>query len=117
MDNSIIADKSKAFALRIIRLKKYLAAEKREYIMANQIVRSGTSIGSNIREARRAQSDADFIHKLCISLKEADETQYWLELLHESDYINDAIYLSMNKDCDEIIRILVSIIKTKRRSG
>lgn len=91
MKENIIVVKSKTFALRIIKLYKYLCNEKHEYVMSKQILRSGTSIGANIREAVREQSKADFYAKLSISLKEADETAYWLELLNESDYIKKNI--------------------------
>ncbi|MFI3325226.1 MAG: four helix bundle protein [Clostridia bacterium] len=112
MESSIISEKSKTFAIRIINLNKYLRTEHKEFVLSNQILKSGTSIGANVREARRGQSSADFISKLSISLKEADETQYWLELLYETNYISDKEFISLNKDCEELIKILVSIIKT-----
>jgi four helix bundle protein len=111
-DNPIVS-KSKTFALRIIKLYKYLYNEKKEYVMSKQILRSGTSIGANIREAVRGQSKADFYAKLHISLKEADETAYWLELLNESGYIKDEHFQNIYEDCNEIIKILVSILKNK----
>jgi four helix bundle protein len=82
--------------------------------MSKQALRSGTSIGANIREAKRAQSTPDFYSKLTVSLKEADETQYWLELLNKTGYINDDAFKSINSDCDELIRLLVSITRTVR---
>ena len=88
MDN-LVLDKSKAFAIRSVKLYQYLTEEKREFILSKQMLRSGTSIGANCREAVRAQSKADFVAKLNISLKEADETSYWIELLHETGYLND----------------------------
>lgn len=84
---NVIVEKSKSFALRIIRLYRYLCSEKNEYILSKQLLRSGTSIGANVKEAIRGQSKADFYAKMNISLKEASETEYWLELLHESGYI------------------------------
>ena len=111
MKDNLIVSKSKTFALRIIKLYKYLCNEKKEYIMSKQILRSGTSIGANIREAVRGQSKADFYAKLHISLKEADETAYWLELLNESGYIKDEHFQNIYEDCNEIIKILVSILK------
>ena len=90
MKNNIVACKSKEFALRCIRLYKYLVSEKKEYVMSKQLLRSGTSIGANIKEALRGQSKADFYAKMNISLKEASETEYWLELLNESGYIENS---------------------------
>lgn len=109
-----ILDKSKQFALRIIKLYKFLQEEKREFVLSKQLLRSGTSIGANAREAIRGQSKPDFYAKLNISLKEAEETEYWLELLHESDYITDAQFDSIHADCVECIKLLVSITKTIR---
>ena len=107
---------SKSFALRAIKLYKYLIEEKHEYIMAKQVYRSGTSIGANIAESRNARSKADFINKLSIALKEADETMYWLELLHESENIDDKQFESMANDLNVIIGTLIRIIK-KLRNG
>ena len=107
---------SKSFALRAIKLYKYLIEEKHEYIMAKQVYRSGTSIGANIAESRNAQSKADFINKLSIALKEADETMYWPELLHESENIDDKQFESMANDLNVIIGTLIRIIK-KLRNG
>lgn len=87
---------------------------KKEYIISKQIIRSGTSIGANIREAQNAQSNADFVHKLSISQKEADETLYWLELLQETEYISDIEFQSLEKDIIEIIKLLCTIIKTSK---
>ena len=111
MKNNVIADKSKAFAFRIIKLYKYLITEKNEFVMSKQILKSGTSIGANIRESQRGQSEPDFYSKLNIALKEADETAYWLELLHGSGYIDDSSFKSIYSDCDELIKLLVSITK------
>ncbi len=107
--------KSKQFALRIVRLYKYLCENKREYILSKQIVRSGTSIGANAKEASVAQSKADFYAKLSISLKEAAETEYWLEILHESGYIDDKQFKSICGDCIELLKIFTSILKTRQQ--
>lgn len=112
MTDSILKNKSKMFALRIIRLYKYICSEKQEFVMSKQLLRSGTSIGANIAEAFYAESDMDFVHKLSISQKEAGETIYWLELLHESDYMSDAEFDSINNDAEELIKLLTSSIKT-----
>lgn len=112
MSQSIIADKSKAFALDIIALYKLLTEKKKEYVLSKQLLRSGTSIGANVREGVRGQSKADFISKMSIALKEADETMYWLELLNESSYIDDILFIDISSKCNELIKILVSITKT-----
>ena len=113
---NVIAEKSKAFALRIIRLARYLSEEKHEYTLYRQILRSGTSVGANIREASRGQSRADFYTKLTIALKEADETAYWLELLHESEYIPTKAYESLYADCQELIKLLTAITRTLKKN-
>jgi TIGR02436 family protein len=113
---NIVVDKSKAFALRVIKLYKYLC-ERKEFILSKQLLRSGTSIGANIKEAVRGQSKADFYAKLNIALKEASETEYWLELLYESDYIEKAAFESIYSDCQELIKLLVSITKTQKVSS
>ena len=112
-DNQVLTD-SKAFALRIIRLYNYLKEEKQVYVLSKQILRSGTSIGANIRESVNAQSRMDFINKLNIALKEANETEYWLELLHESDYLDDKQFESIYNDCGKIAATLTKIIKTTK---
>ena len=117
MKETALQKKSKAFAIRIIRMYQYLCEEKKEYILSKQVLRSGTSIGANIREAKRAQSTPDFYAKLYISLKEAEETEYWLELLVETDYITKEMFDSINTDCEEIIKLLVSSTKTLKESN
>lgn len=114
MKDSILKSKSKSFALRIIKMYNYLCNEKKEYVMSKQVLRSGTSIGANIAEAFYAQSEADFIAKLYISRKEAGETIYWIELLKESSYLGCDEADSMIKDCDELLKILTSSIKTMK---
>ena len=117
MKEGPILIKSKDFAIRIINLYKYLTREKQEYVLSKQILTSGTSIGANVREASRAQSTADFVAKNNIALKESDETCYWLELLHETDYINDSEFNSIYADADELIKLLVAIIKTTKNNS
>lgn len=113
-EDNLILKKSKAFALRIIRLYKYLYDVKKEFVLSKQVLRSGTSIGANSKEASLAQSKNDFEAKLSIALKEAGETEYWLELLHESNYIEDDSFDSIYNDNKELIRLLTSILKTSR---
>ncbi|MBR3565140.1 MAG: four helix bundle protein [Paludibacteraceae bacterium] len=107
----MIRAKSIDFAVRIIKFYKYLCTEKKEFVMSKQILRSGTSIGANVSESKNAQSSPDYLTKMNIALKEADETQYWLELLFRSEYITIDEYQSLNNDLKEIIAILVSIVK------
>ena len=111
---NVIAEKSEEFAVRVINLSKYLIAEKKEYIISKQIFRSGTSIGANVSESRNAQSKDDFISKLNIALKEADETAYWLRILKRTEFISQDQFSSLNEDVQELISILVSIIKTTK---
>ena len=111
---SILRDKSYKFAVRIVRLSQYLQNEKKEFVLNKQILRSGTAVGALIMEAEYAQSDADFINKCSISLKEANETAFWLSLLKDTDYIEEKLYISLHEDCDEIISMLVATIKTMK---
>ncbi len=108
----IIQEKSFAFAIRIVNLFKYMNEQKREFVLSKQILRSGTSIGANAREAQYAQSIADLISKYGIALKEANETAYWLALFKETDYISEEEYESINNDCEELIKLLTTTIKT-----
>jgi len=112
-DNNAILEKSKSFALRIIKLYQFMVNEKKEYVLSKQLLRSGTSIGANVREAIRGYSKDDFYYKVTISLKEAEESAYWLELMFESGLLKEKEFKSIYKDCDEIIAILVAIRKTK----
>ena len=109
--NNPVVNKSKAFAIRIIYMYKYLVSVKNEYIISKQVFRSGTSIGANVREAQRGQSTPDFFAKMNIALKEADETAYWLELLYAGKYLNRKQFISIYEDCEELIRMLVQILK------
>lgn len=99
---------------RITRLFQYLTedSEYKEYVISKQIYRSGTSVGANVRESKHAQSDADFLSKMSIAYKEADETDYWMNLLHDNGYINESQYESLKKDMDRILKLLTSIVKT-----
>ena len=112
--DNVIVDKSKAFALKVIALYKKLCDTNCEFVMSKQLLKSGTSIGANIKEAQQGQSKADFYAKLYISLKEASETEYWLELLHESGYIGEEEFSAIYQDCQEIIKLLVAITKHRR---
>lgn len=112
MKKDVLREKSFMFAIRIVNMYKYLCENKKEYVMSKQLLRSGTSIGANVREAKRAQSTPDFYTKLTIALKEADETTYWLDLLHETGYLSQIEYDDVVKDCEELLRILVSATKT-----
>ena len=116
MADNPVKEKSFRFAVRIVRLCKFLTEEKREFVISRQILRSGTSIGANVKEALQAESKADFIHKLSISLKEASETEYWLQLLKETEYIDQAAYDSMMSDCIELLKLLTSIIKSSKQA-
>ena len=114
MEN-IVVEKSKSFALRIIKLYKYLNTNHKICVISTQILKSGTSIGANVKEAIRAQSKPDFYAKLNIALKEASETEYWLELLYESEYITKEQFESIYKDCQELLKLLIAITKTQNK--
>lgn len=111
MDNNAVAEKSLNFAVRIVNLRKFLITEKHEYEMSKQLLRCGTSIGANIAEAQRGQSTPDFASKMCIALKEAGETEYWLNLLQRTDYLTQEQYTSLIADLRELIRLLTAICK------
>ncbi len=114
MDN-IIENKSFEFAVRIVRLYRYLTNEKHENVIAKQLLRCGTSIGANVAEAQKGQSKADFNAKMNIALKEANETHYWLRLLHRTEYLTEPEFQSIEPEIKEIISILVSICKTTNK--
>lgn len=116
MKENIIVDKTYTFAVRIVKLYKYLSIEQHEYHLSVQILKSGTSIGANTVEGNSGQTKKDFITKLSISLKEAKETRFWLRLLHDTEYINYKMFESLIHDCDEIIMILNKIIITSRKN-
>ena len=113
-ENNPIVDKSKAFAIRIIRMYQHITAEKKELVLSKQVLRSGTSIGAKVREATRAHSKADFIAKMQIALKEAGETEYWIELLQETEYITEKAGESLLADCRELLKMISSIIRTAK---
>ena len=111
MKENVMMQKSFAFSVRIMNLQKYLSKKQGEYVVSRQICKSGTSIGANVAEAQRAQSTADFVSKMKIALKEANETQYWLKLLYETKYLSDREYVSLHSDLLEILKILTAICK------
>ena len=111
-----IQDKSRDFAIRIVKCYKYLTEQQKEWALSKQLLRCGTSIGANTRESRNAQSRLGFLSKLNVALKEADETEYWLDIIHASGYIDDVMYESLEKDCSELVALLVSIIKKLKES-
>ena len=117
MAKSILKEKSYSFAIRTVNLNRYLRDQKHEYVLSKQILRSGTAIGALAREAEFGQSRADFRNKMYIALKEANETDYWLNLLKDTNFIAESDYLSMSSDCSELIRMLVATVKTTSRSS
>ncbi len=116
-DENIIVVKSKEFALRIIKLYKYLTVSQKEFILSKQVLRSGTSIGANVKEGIRGQTKPDFYAKMNIALKEASETEYWLELLHESGFLSEHEddFESLYNECQELLKILMAITKTQNK--
>ena len=113
--DNVIAEKSMDFAVRIVKLYQYLSKEKQEGVMSRQLLRCGTSIGANVHEAIYAQSRNDFISKMSIALKEASETEYWLELLSRTDYLSDEQYRSISADCHEAAKLLISIVRSTKK--
>lgn len=113
MADNVILNKSKVFAVNIVRMYQRLCSEKKEFVMSKQVLQSGTSIGANVREAVRGYSQSDFYAKMGIALKEASETEYWLELLYETGYLEEREYSSAYSDCKELVRILTAIVKNK----
>ena len=117
MKENAIKNKSFAFALRIVKAYQFLCEQKKEFVLCKQMLRSGTAIGALVREAEQAESPADFIHKLAIALKEANETEYWIELLMQSNYLDDASSNSLKADLLELLKLLTSIIKTTKQNN
>ena len=117
MADSLTLDKCKDFAIRIVRLYKYLCDEKHEYVMSKQLIRCGTSIGANLSEALYGISRNDFLAKAYISLKECAETKYWLEILNRTDYLSVNEFESIDNDCTELIKLLTSIVKTTKQNS
>lgn len=114
---NLLKNKSFAFSIRIINLYKYLGKSKKEFVISNQLLRSGTAIGALIREAQNAESDKDFIHKLAISQKECDESLYWLELLKDTNYLSEIEFESINMEGCELLKMLRSAILTSKRKA
>lgn len=114
MKENIIKKKSFVFAVRIVKMYKYLCEHKKEFVLSKQLLRSGTSIGAMVREGEHAETKSDFKHKLAIAQKEANETLYWLELLKETDYLNEEQFDSINTDAIEILKLLTTILKTTK---
>jgi four helix bundle protein len=113
-ENAVL-EKSFDFAVRMVELSRYLVQGKREYVLSKQVLRSGTSIGALVREAQHAESNADFVHKLSIALKEANETDYWLLLLYKTGYLTESQYDSLKADIETLLKLLVSIIKSSKK--
>ena len=111
---NVVVDKSFDFAVRVVKLYRFLSGEKKEYVLSKQVLRSGTAIGALVREAQQAESNADFVHKLSIALKEANETEYWLLLLTKTDYISTQQSTSILTDCRELLKLLTSIVKSSK---
>lgn len=116
MKENVLRDKSYKFALRIVKLYKHLADEKKEFVLSKQALRSGTSIGANVAEANQDESKSDFVHKLSIALKESFETDYWLNLLRDSEFITEKQSESLLTDCRELQKLLTTSIKTAKDS-
>ncbi len=110
-NGNVLEEKSYRFGIRIIRLSQYLNNEKRDFILSKQIMRSGTAIGALVSEAKYAQSRADFLNKLTIALKEANETRYWINLLYDTDYLSSTMHQRLSTDIEELLSLLVSITK------
>lgn len=117
MKENIVKDKSFAFALRVVQLGQYLQEKKKEFVLSKQVLRSGTAIGALVREAEHAESKADFIHKMTIALKEANETIYWIELLNQAEYMPSQNYESIRSDSEELIKLLVAIVKSSKKGA
>ena len=114
---NVVVEKSLEFAIRVVKLFQFLEREKKEFVLSKQLLRSGTSIGANIREAIQGFSKKDFTAKMSVALKEASETEYWLEILYKTDYLSVKEYESIMADCAELNKILISIVKQSRESG
>ncbi len=115
MGKSILKEKSYVFAIRVVKLSQFLREERKEFVLSKQILRSGTAIGALVREAEFGQSKADFRSKMSIALKEANETDYWLNLLKDTNYLNEKMFQSFSNDCLELIKILVATVKTTKQ--
>ena len=116
MKENVIKDKTYAFGIRVVKLCRYVQESKKEFVLTNQLLRSGTSPGAMVRESEHAESRKDFIHKLSIALKEVNETDYWLNMLSAGSYISEKEFESIHADCIEILKLLTSIIKSSKAS-
>jgi four helix bundle protein len=114
MKKSPIKTKSYLLAINIVELYKRLSEQRKEYVLSKQVLKSGTSVGANIREAIQAESKADFIHKMCIAFKESSETEYWLELLRDTNYLDEPTFDYLHSECEEVSRLLTAIIKSSK---
>ncbi|MFK8113202.1 MAG: four helix bundle protein [Rubripirellula sp.] len=117
MKKNVVKEKSFAFAVRVVKLSRWLQKEKKEFVLSKQVLRSGTAIGALIREAEHAESRADFTHKMNITLKEANETLYWLDLLCESETLEKSHYETIQPDAEELVKLLVSIVRTSKEKN
>ncbi|MBX2930537.1 MAG: four helix bundle protein [Chitinophagaceae bacterium] len=117
MSKSVLRDKSYTFAISVVKLSQFLQVERKEYVLSKQLLRSGTAVGALLRGAEFGQSKADFINKIYIALKEANETAYWIDLLKDTELIDDEIYVKLNKSCKELIKMLVSSLKTLKANN
>ena len=115
MGESILREKSYDFAIRIVKLSQFLMSEKKEFVLSKQVLRSGAAIGALIREAEFAQSKADFISKMSIALKEANETDYWISILKDTGFISNNQFASLHSDCRELLAMLISTVKTGKK--
>lgn len=116
MGKGAVYEKSFVFALRVVKLSRFLVTEKREFVLSKQVLRSGTAIGALVREAEHGESKADFTHKMSIALKEANETLYWLELLYQAQYIEKEHFCAIRNDNEELLKLLISIVKSSKKS-
>lgn len=115
MSNSPVKDKSYKFAIRIVKAYKHLTEVKREFVLSRRMLQSGTAIGANVRKANQAESKTEFTHKMCLGLEEAAETEYWLELLREAEFLEQKEFESLHGDCEELLKLLTSIVKSSRQ--
>lgn len=114
--NAVVA-KSREFSIRVLNVYRCLSSERREFVLSKQLLMSGTSVGTNVKEATRAHSKADFIFKMKVALQEINETEYWLDMLHATSYLSHTEFESMNQDCNELLCLLVSIVKPARKNN
>lgn len=116
MSKNIVQEKSYAFALRIVRLYKWLCEEEREFVLSKQVLIAGTYIGARVKSAEEAESKAGFAHEMSVALQKASETEYWLQLLRDGEYLDEKSFNSIHEDCVELLKLLTSIVKTSRRA-